>query len=180
MHSTPDCIHTQRLRLRRPTAADADAIFNSFANDSEVTRYMSWPTHTSVTDTRAFLKFAVEQWQQQSVGTFLIESDGKVIGSTGIHLDQQASSGGSAETGYVFARHAWGQGYATEVLRAMVTLAMQLGLQQLTAGCHPDNLASKRVLEKCGFIAVPAPEPFKLFPNANPSRVASLLYQRRI
>jgi ribosomal-protein-alanine N-acetyltransferase len=72
----------------RPVFADADAIFNHFASDPEVTRYMSWPTHESIADTQAFLKFAIENWQQHSMGTLLIESNGMVIGSTGIHLGQ--------------------------------------------------------------------------------------------
>jgi ribosomal-protein-alanine N-acetyltransferase len=177
---TPDVVHTQRLRLRRPVFADADAIFNHFASDPEVTRYMSWPTHVSIADTQAFLKFAIENWQQHSMGTLLIESNGMVIGSTGIHLGQADVAAYSAETGYVFARHACGKGYATEVLQAMVMLAAQVGLKQLTAGCHPDNVASQRVLHKCGFSVEAGPRASKLFPNTTPALVITPQFQKRI
>lgn len=180
MHTAPDVIHTQRLRLRKPVAADADAIFANFSNDPEVTRYMSWPTHTSVANTQAFLKFAAEDWQQYSLGTFVIECGGIVIGCTGIHMGQADATEHSAETGYVFAKHAWGKGYATEVLQAMVVLAAQAGLRQLTAGCHPDNVASRHVLQKCGFAAEPGPGVSQPYPNATPPLVLAPRYQRRI
>jgi len=41
----PERIETARLVLRRPTAADAEAIFNRYAGDSDVTRYLAWPRH---------------------------------------------------------------------------------------------------------------------------------------
>jgi len=48
-------------------------------------------------------------------------------------------------------RH-WGNGYATEAIKALVAYAFsQLGLQKITAGCYLDNLGSSRVLKKVGF-----------------------------
>jgi RimJ/RimL family protein N-acetyltransferase len=54
-------------------------------------------------------------------------------------------------TGYVLARDAWGQGYATEALRAVLNIARGVGIIRLYALCHPEHRASWRVLEKCGF-----------------------------
>lgn len=180
MSKAPEVIHTARLRLRRPVAADAEAIFASFASDSEVTRYMAWPTHVSLADTHGFLSFAQDDWQQQPAGTYLVELNGGVIGSTGIHFGRPDTDTGSAETGYVFVRRVWGHGYAAEVLQAMVMLATQLDLRELTAGCHPENLASRRVLEKCGFAADSLLQTGKLFPNASPAVVAGLVYRRQV
>jgi len=72
----------------------------------------------------------------------------------------------SAVTGYVLARDAWGRGYATEGLRAMVGLATDLRIIELRALCHPDNGASIHVLEKCGFQRGGTVK--ELFPNLNP------------
>ena len=55
-------------------------------------------------------------------------------------------------TGYVLARDAWGQGYATEALAAMVNVAHETGVRRLYALCHAGHRASWRVLEKCGFV----------------------------
>jgi RimJ/RimL family protein N-acetyltransferase len=54
-------------------------------------------------------------------------------------------------TGYVLAKDAWGKGYATEALTAVVEVASDIGVRRLYALCHPKHLASSRVLEKCGF-----------------------------
>jgi RimJ/RimL family protein N-acetyltransferase len=59
--------------------------------------------------------------------------------------------GGQAITGYVLATDAWGMGYATEALTAMVNVATDIGVTTLYALCHPHHHASWRVLEKCRF-----------------------------
>jgi RimJ/RimL family protein N-acetyltransferase len=51
----------------------------------------------------------------------------------------------------VLAHDAWGQGYATEALRAVLDVARQVGVIRLYAVCHAEHRASRRVLEKCGF-----------------------------
>jgi [ribosomal protein S5]-alanine N-acetyltransferase len=146
----PERFETGRLLLRRPSAADAAAIFHRYSSDPIVTKYLGWPRHTSVDATRAFLAFSEEEWQKWPAGPYLIESldDGRLLGGTGFGFETPAI----ATTGYVLATDAWGHGYATEALTAVVTIACKLSLDRLYALCHPDNLASVRVLEKCGFV----------------------------
>ncbi len=88
-------------------------------------------------------------WRSTAAGPYLIESkaDGTLLGSTGLELTQ--SDGGV--TGYVLRRAAWGRGYATESLRAMVGLTRAIGVREVAAVCHIEHVASQRVLEKCGF-----------------------------
>ncbi len=84
-----------------------------------------------------------------------------------------------AVTGYVLARDAWGNGYATEALTAIVEIAEGLGVIRLYALCYPDHPASARVLEKCGFRLEQRLEQFAEFPNLNPRRrEACLRYVR--
>jgi len=72
---------------------------------------------------------------------------GRLLGSTGLAFEAPTI----AATGYVLARDAWGQGYATEALSAIVELALAVGVRRLYAVCHADHLRSIHVLEKCGF-----------------------------
>lgn len=97
-----------------------------------------------------FLRFCVAEWERWPAGPYLIESkaDHQVLGSTGLAFETPTL----AATGYVLSRDSWGQGFATEALGAMVKLAGDLGIRQLSALCHPANAASARVLEKSGFI----------------------------
>jgi RimJ/RimL family protein N-acetyltransferase len=175
----PERVETQRLILRRPLASDAEAIFSRYASDPEVTRLVGWPMHRSLDDTRAFLAADREQWERRSVGAYLIESreTGALLGSTGLYRDDS----GAAMTGYVLARDAWGHGYATEALGAMVLTARGLGLPRLYAYCHPENAASIHVLEKCGFIREDALVRDQQFPNLSPgARGDSFRYNRAI
>ena len=143
-------IETARLILRKPEPTDAQAIFDRYSSDPEVTRLVGWPRHTSIDSTRAFLEYSDSTWAQWPVGPFAIESreNGCLLGGTGLGFE----SSDCAMTGYVLARDAWGNGYATEALGAMVELARNLGVVRLYALCHPENSASWRVLEKAGFV----------------------------
>jgi RimJ/RimL family protein N-acetyltransferase len=145
----PHHIETSRLTLTPPNAGDAESIFERYAADPEVTRYLSWPQHRSVADTRAFLDFSAQEWERWPAGPYLIRlrADGRLIGGTGLSFNNDQE----AVTGYVLTKDAWGQGYATEALRAMIDLARQLGVVTLEALCHPDHRASIHVLEKGGF-----------------------------
>jgi ribosomal-protein-alanine N-acetyltransferase len=142
-------INTERLLLVRPGTGDAASIFTRYASDSEVTRFLGWPRHRTIADTEAFLVFSEAEWQRWPAGPYLIRSreHGELLGSTGFSFEAPAH----AATGYVLAREAWGQGYATEALRAIVDIARHVGVARLNAICHPQHRASSRVLEKCGF-----------------------------
>ena len=59
---------------------------------------------------------------------------------------------GETEIGYGFVRSARGHGYATEAVGALVEVARARGLRALTAETAADNEASRRVLEKNGFL----------------------------
>lgn len=161
----PDRIETSRMVVRRPHASDAAAIFARYASDPEVTRYLGWPTHRSIGDTTAFLKFAEIEWTRWQVGPYLLESaDGTLLGSTGLSLETSQR----ASTGYVLARDAWGKGYATEALQTMVVVAASMKVRRLYALCHVDHRASSLVLEKCGFEREGILRKYAEFPNLRP------------
>jgi ribosomal-protein-alanine N-acetyltransferase len=83
--NAPATIQTERLLLRKPKAEDAASIFERYAADTDVCRYLSWPRHRSIEDTWAFLEFSDSQWQRWPAGPYLIcsLSNGELLGSTG-------------------------------------------------------------------------------------------------
>ncbi len=167
----PERIETARLRLRRPHPADAEPVFTRYASDPEVTRFLGWPRHDSIGQTRAFLEFSDGEWERWGAGPYLIESkDGRLLGGTGLGVETPFR----AATGYVLARDAWGLGYATEALRAMVALAPAVGLGRLHALCHPEHVASRHVLEKCGFTRESLLQRHSEFPNLEPGRASDV------
>lgn len=168
----PERIETARLVLTRPSAGDAQAIFDRYAGDPEVTRYVGWPRHRSVDDTRGFIQFTEAEWQRAPAGVYVISSrtDGALLGSTGLGVETPFR----ASTGYVLAKDAWGRGYATEALLAMVDLARQLGVVRLYAVCHPEHGASIRVLDKGGFVREGIWRRHSEFPNLAPGLPADV------
>jgi [ribosomal protein S5]-alanine N-acetyltransferase len=167
----PETIETERLLLRRPKRSDAQAVFHRYASDRDVTRYLSWPTHRSVADTLAFLAMSDDEWQRWPAGPYLVlRRDngvaGALVGSTGLFYKTPTR----AITGYVFAKDAWGLGYATEALQAVVVLAQQTGVQRLEAICHAEHTPSAQVLEKCCFAREEVHREHFVFPNLKPQK----------
>lgn len=159
----PEFLETTRLVLRRPIAADARRIYARYSSDPEVTKYVGWPRHRSIEETRAFLAFSEAEWNRWPAGPYLVEcqSDRQLLGSTGLTFESPTV----AATGYVLARDAWGHGYATEALAAVVGVARQMGVRRLYAICHANHRASIHVLEKCGFVLEDLLAGFADFPN---------------
>ena len=166
-------VETTRLVLRKPERSDAAAIFARYASDAEVTRWLAWPRHTTLQDTSAFLDFSDAEWLRWPVGPYLIESrqDSRLLGSTGLAFETPDC----AATGYVIARDVWGNGYATEALRAVVQIAQHAGVTRLYALCHPENAASERVLRKCGFEYEARLLRHSKFPNLSQDAVCDVL-----
>jgi RimJ/RimL family protein N-acetyltransferase len=163
MMGLPQEMRTQRLYLRRPKPADADAIFSRYATDPEATRYLGWPRHRTLRQTEAFLEFSDREWSTKPGGPYLVFSPmGQLLGGTGLEFETEYR----VVSGFVFAKDAWGRGYATEVMKTMLSLAFaQPTVQRLYALCHVEHLASARVLEKAGLRREGTLRRYLLFPN---------------
>lgn len=161
----PEHIETARLILRRPRRDDASAIFQRYSSDENVTRWLGWPRHKSIKDTEAFLSFSDAEWERSPAGPYLLEykESGILIGGTGFSFETDYR----ATTGYVLSKDAWGKGYATEALHEIISIAAAFGVIRLYALCHPDNVASWRVLEKCGLSREGILRRYIEFPNLN-------------
>jgi len=167
-----ETVESVRLVLQCPQQTDAEAIFRAYASDAVVTRYVGWPRHASLADTEAFLAFSKAEWGRWPAGPYLIRSraDGALLGSTGLAFETSSR----ASTGYVLSRDAWGKGYATEALQAMVGVAHGVGIRRLYAICHTEHRASWRVLEKCGFLREGVLHQYVEFPNLRPGELSDV------
>jgi hypothetical protein len=66
--TAPVQIETTRLKLVKPDAVDAMSIFERYANDRDVTRFLGWPRHHSIADTQMFLHFSDKEWKRWPAG----------------------------------------------------------------------------------------------------------------
>jgi ribosomal-protein-alanine N-acetyltransferase len=99
-----------------------------------------------------------------------------LLGSTGFGFETSYR----AVTGYVLARDAWGKGYATEALNAIVDVASWIHVVRLYALCHPEHRASWRVLEKCRFTREGTLRRYAEFPNLSPGELSDVFCYARI
>ena len=178
MKKAPERVETKRLVLRKPAVADADEVYARYASDVEVSRYLAWRLHQSADMTRSFLQFSDQEWDRWPAGPYLIESkaDGRLIGGTGLAFETAYR----ASTGYVLARDAWGQGFATEAVEAVVDVGRSVGLVRLYALCHVDHDRSARVLERTGFVREGVLRRYLEFPNLAPGAPADVYCYARV
>ncbi|HEY5919620.1 MAG TPA: GNAT family N-acetyltransferase [Chryseolinea sp.] len=146
----PEQILTDRLSLHRLRYEDAEEIFYTYASKAEVTRFLSWPTHQSLKDTNAFLRYAIAAWEKGTDYSFAIrlKESNRLIGSIGV-----INENGKLQFGYVFSPTQWNKGYATEVcLRLMKLLKRQPGVYRIQSFVDAENVSSARVLIKSGLV----------------------------
>ena len=95
---------------------------------------------------------AADFWRAGEPEAYRRREDGRLMGSVGLTTDSARTYGSSRSLGYALGVHYWGQGYMTEAVRAVIRFGFEtMGLDVISATCYPDNPASRRVLEKCGF-----------------------------
>jgi RimJ/RimL family protein N-acetyltransferase len=141
---------TARLRLRPFTAAD-EVVVHAIYADPEVMRWVGNGAHRTVAETRRALRAYADALRTRGYGFVAVveRSTGAVIGDAGLH--PLGGRGPDVELGYTLARSAWGRGYATEVAGALVEHAFgALGMPRVLAQVEPENVRSRRVLEKLG------------------------------
>lgn len=144
-------IQTQRLILRPFTMEDADAMYDNWASDPVVTKYLIWPTHASVEVSRMVLSDWVSHYGEESFYQWAIvpQSFGQPIGSiSAVHLNDRV---GKVEIGYCIGKAWWHQGYMTEAMNAVIRFFLdEVGANRVEA-CHdPHNPHSGAVMAKCG------------------------------
>jgi ribosomal-protein-alanine N-acetyltransferase len=146
----PDSFATARLILRPIVRADADAIFDGYAQDADVTRFLIWRPHRSRSDTIDYIDRCLATAPDVERTYMLVGRDeGAVRGC--FALRRRASH--RLDCGYLLARRWWGQGLMTEALGEVVCWALQQPANfRIGAVCDVANTASARVMEKSGLL----------------------------
>ena len=141
--------YTDRLVLAAARKQDARAIFDFYATDIEVCRYLTFRPHTHIEETQTYLDRCKAEWATGERFAFTIrrQADAGLIGM----ISYAKNSPHRVGFGYVLSRAHWGQGYMTEALRKLIEVAFEdPKVYRAEATCDVENRASARVMEKCG------------------------------
>ena len=150
-HKGTKTLETARLILRRAQLSDAQAMFDNWASDPEVTKYLTWPTHENVAATRWVLENWNGQYDNDECYLWLITLKGEdlPIGSISVvSLDNRIRN---AEIGYCIGGAWWHRGFTSEAMRAVIDyLFDEVGMNRIEARHDPRNPHSGEVMRKCG------------------------------
>ncbi len=147
IHRGTETIKTERLILRRFTLDDAEAMFNNWAKDPEVTKYLTWDAHPNIEYTNWWLARSMEKYEMSDFYYWAIEFEGRVIGCIG----GSAVGDDGYDIGYCIGRKWWNHGVMTEAVLAIIEFAFnKLCCSFVELSYILENKASARVAEKCG------------------------------
>ncbi len=144
----PEAFRTARLILRPIAAEDAVPIFDTYAGDPEVARFLIWRPHQHLGDTQAYIARCITTSPDEARTYALTgREDGAAHGT----LDLRQAGPHGLGFGYVLARSWWGQGLMTEALAEVVQWALQQpSVFRIGAVCDVENVGSARVMERAG------------------------------
>ena len=144
-------MQTSRILLRPWRESDAETLYQ-YASDPEVGPRAGWPPHQSVEESLEIIRTL---FHSETMWAVEWKETGEAIGCVG-YLPASASNleiaDDQCEVGYWIARPYWGKGICTEAMRLVVEHCFRVkGFTILWGTYFPDNPASGRVMEKCGF-----------------------------
>ena len=150
-HNGTQTLITQRLKLRKFTLKDADDMFNNWANDSRVSKYVKWTPHENIENTKKLLSTWIDGYKNDNCYNWAIEYHGSVIGS--ISVVEMNDRLECATIGYCMGSDYWNKGIMTEALKGVIHyLFNTVGVHRIQAEHDTENPASGKVMSKCGMI----------------------------
>ncbi|MBQ6836330.1 MAG: GNAT family N-acetyltransferase, partial [Clostridia bacterium] len=126
-------LETDRLILRRLNADDACDMYENWANDEKVTRFLRWMPHKSVEESKKVLEnFFICNYDDEKYLAWGIEL--KETHSLVGMVDMRINSDDVGEPGYAIGEKYWGKGIVTEALRRIIKHCFEdIGMYRITA-----------------------------------------------
>ena len=150
-HKGTRIITTERLTLRPFKLSDAEDMYNNWANDPEVARFLTWPAHEHVGITKEILSIWCGQYEYDNIYNWAIELNAEKQAIGGISVVAKSEDDLSCEIGYCISKTLWGKGIVTEAFKAVIDyLFLEVEMNRIVARHDTNNPASGRVMKKSG------------------------------
>lgn len=152
-HIGTKTLETSRLILRQFRKDDVNAMFENWASDDEVTRYLMWPAHKSIEVSEMYIDSLIKGYDKFDNYNWGIELKeiGQVIGGIGaVRLDENVES---VHIGYCVGRPWWNKGITSEAFDEVIRFFMdEVKVNRIESRHDPRNIYSGKVMEKCGLL----------------------------
>lgn len=141
-------LETKRLILRPFEINDAESMFNNWAKDHEVTKYLTWCPHQSIDETAIIINKFIERANSANLYSFgiVVKEENKLIGS----IDIVGFEDGIPVIGYCMSKAYWNKGIMTEACQKIVDFLFSIGYNKIRIDAVKENIGSNRVIQKCG------------------------------
>lgn len=152
-HLGTKTIETDRLILRKFNLGDVNNMFNNWTSDNEVTKYLTWPTHTSDEISKMVIEMWIKDYDSLKNYQWCIElkESGQAIGSISVVNVKEDIA--TVEVGYCIGKKFWKQGITSEAFSALIPFFFEeVQVNRIEAHHDINNPNSGRVMGKCGLI----------------------------
>ena len=140
-------LRTERLLLRRYRPEDADDLNKYFGKDPAMFQYSGWNPYETQDMARETVERFIDSYRDEHFYGWAIDCDDVLVGTIGAY-DYKDNK---IEVGLSVKRACWGRGYAAEALKAVLEyLTEHEKISCVTAWCAPENIGSKKAMEKAG------------------------------
>ena len=144
-------LETERLKLRRFASEDAPCMFENWASDHDVTKYLTWPAHSNVEISKEYIRGLIDSYARPDVYDWGIELKeiGQVVGSIGaVRCNTEV---GYVHIGYCIGKPWWNKGITSEAFAAIIKFFMdEVQVGRIESRHDPRNPGSGEVMKKCG------------------------------
>lgn len=143
-------LETERLILRKWEFDDAEQAYTNWATDEEMHKYVSWPIHKDINETKDLLNIWIKEYENNSYNWVVeIKDTHEIIGNIAVGKVNKKQN--TCDLGYCYGSRFWGKGYGTEALRAVIEYLLKEEKIHLVEAAHvSNNPASGRIMAKAG------------------------------
>ena len=138
-----DELITERLILRKLRKEDVKSIFNNWASDPEVVKYVTWNVHTNVEQTKQILDIWLKEYENPKTVRYgiVLKDNNELIGA----IDVVDYIDGNPEIGYCLSKKCWNKGYMTEACNALLDYLSAIGYKKIIIEADEKTLAATKL-----------------------------------
>ncbi len=144
-------LQTDRLVLRKFKYTDVNPAFTNWCNDDMVTKYLTWPSHSSIDITESVLHEWIKSYENDNFYQWAIVLKGtdEPIGSISIVRINEKTN--SVDIGYCIGFKWWNKGIVSEAFSSIISFVFEeMHVNRIEARHDSNNPNSGKVMIKCG------------------------------
>lgn len=151
-HNGTKVIETENLILRKFELSDANAVYNNWASDSDVTKYLTWGPMDNIDTSKMIVQSWVDEYKNADFYQWAIvlkaNSDEPIGTISTVRQDEEL---GMVQIGYCLGKKWWNKGISSEALAAVNKYFLnEIEVNRIEARHDPKNTGSGKVMIKCG------------------------------